>query len=189
MAKKLEKKTFKNELEVVAEISRSVVHSKMYEYLMYPNGNVRLDFIDMSETDRSDNKFCLWLELSQCSTTSLSQLVGCVDGLRDYFRKEFDVEIEIKEPEPQIYVTAAYYNDSAETFLVIDFGIKSWHLIDALFEQREITRLKAEESRRAQAAQKRLAKKNAKALAEALEEKAEKELLAKLLRKHGIPEL
>lgn len=179
------KKTFKNELEVVAEITRSVVRYKMYNYLMSHNDNGRLDFIDMSETDRSDNKFCLWLELSQYSTTSLSQLVACADGLREYFKKEFDVDIEIKEPEPQIYVKEAYYNDSAEAFLQIHFGIKSWYLIDALFDQREIARLKAKEARRTQAAQKRLAKKNAKAL----EEKAEKELLAKLLRKHGIPEL
>lgn len=185
MAKKSEKKTFKNEMEVVTEITRSVVRYKMNDYLIAHNGNGRLDFIDMSETDRSDNKFCLWLELSQYSTTSLSQLVACADGLREYFKQEFDVEIEIKDPEPSIYVKEAYYDDSAETFLQIHFGIKSWYLIDALFEQRELARLKAEEARRAQAAQKRLAKKNAKAL----EEKAEKELLAKLLIKHGIPEL
>lgn len=180
------KKTFKNEIEVVAEITRSVLRYKINHYLMPHNGNGRLDFIDMSTTDRSDNKFCLWLELSQYSTTPISVLAACADGLREYFKKEFDVEIEIKEPEPQIYVKEAlYYDDSAETFLQIHFGIKSWYLIDALFDQREIARLKAEEARRAQAAQKRLAKKNAKAL----EEKAEKELLAKLLRKHGIPEL
>jgi Asp-tRNA(Asn)/Glu-tRNA(Gln) amidotransferase A subunit family amidase len=185
MAKKSEKKTFKNEMDVVTEINRSVLPYKINDYLMPHNGNRRLDFIDMSETDRSDNKFCLWLELGQYSTTPISVLAACADGLREYFKQEFDVEIEIKDPEPSIYVKEAYYDDSAETFLQIHFGIKSWYLIDALFDQREIARLKAEEARRAQTAQKRLAKKNAKAL----EENAEKELLAKLLRKHGIPDL
>jgi Asp-tRNA(Asn)/Glu-tRNA(Gln) amidotransferase A subunit family amidase len=185
MVKKSEKKTFKNEMEVVVEITRSVLRYKINDYLMPHNGNGRVDFIDMSNTDRSDNKFCLWLELGQYSTTPISVLAACADGLREYFKQEFDVEIEIKDPEPSIYVKEAYYNDSAQTFLQIHFGIKSWYLIDALFDQREIVRLKAEEARRAQAAQKRLAKKNAKAL----EEKAEKELLAKLLRKHGIPDL
>lgn len=172
-------------MEVVMEITRSVLCYKINDYLIPHNGNGRLDFIDMSTFDRSDNKFCLWLELGQYSTTPISVLSACADGLCEYFKKEFDVEIEIKEPEPQIYVKEAYYDDSAETFLQIHFGIKSWYLIDALFDQREIARLKAEEARRAQAAQKRLAKKNAKAL----EEKAEKELLAKLLIKHGIPDL
>lgn len=185
MTKKSEKKTFKNEMEVVVAITRAVLRYKLNDYLFAHSGNGRLDFIDMSETDRYDNKFCLWLELSQYSTTPIRVLAACADGLREYFKKEFDVEIEIKEPEPQIYVKEAYYDDNVETFLQIHFGIKSWYLIDALFEQRELERLKAEEARRAQAAQKRLAKKNAKAL----EEKAEKELLAKLLRKHGIPEL
>lgn len=185
MVKKSEKKTFKNEMEVVSEITRWVLHYKINDYLISHNSNRRLDFIDMSKTDRSDNKFCLWLELAQYSTTPISVLAACADGLREYFKQEFDVEIEIKDPEPSIYVKEAYYDDGAETFLQIHFGIKSWYLIDALFDQREIVRLKAEEAKRAAAATKRLAKKNAKAL----EEKAEKELLAKLLRKHGIPDL
>lgn len=172
-------------MEVVTAITHSVLFYKIKDYLMPHNGNGRLDFIEMSDTDRSDNKFCLKLELGQYSTTPISVLAACADGLREYFKKEFDVEIEIKDPEPSIYVTDTYYNDSAQTFLQIHFGIKSWYLIDALFEQREIVRLKEKEARRAQAAQKRLAKKNAKAL----EEKAEKELLAKLLIKHGIPDL
>lgn len=172
-------------MEVVTEITRTVVRYKLNDYLMPHNGNGRLDFIDMSTFDRSDNKFCLWLEIDQCSTTPISVLAASADGLREYFKQEFDVEIEIKEPEPSIYVKEEYYDESAETFLQIHFSIKSWHLIDALFEQRELARLKAEESRRAEAARKRLAKKNAKEL----EEKAEKELLAKLLRKHGVPEL
>lgn len=185
MVKKSKKKTFKNEREVVVEITRSVLRYKLSDYLMLYDGSGHLDFIEMSTNDQDDNTFRLSLEISQCSTTPISVLMASADGLREYFKNEFDVEIDIKDPEPSIYIKEAYYDDSAVTYLQIHFGIKSWYLIDALFEQRELARLKAEEARRAQAAQKRLAKKNAKAL----EEKAEKELLAKLLRKHGIPEL
>ncbi len=182
---KTTKKNFKNEREVVSEIARLTLSYELSNYLIQSNGNMTLDLIDMFASDRTDNTFRLSLEMSQYSTTPLSVLVSCADGLREYFKQIFDVEIDIKAPEPSIYIKEAYYDNGAETYLQIHFSIKSWYLIDALFEQREIARLKKEEARRADAATKRLARKNAKAL----EEKAEKELLAKLLIKHGIPEL